>query len=489
MADTLDTTFVQPFQGPQGAENALKLASVLAPRINLGSRPLQPGEGEGLRNLFGAFGTFAEQKRRKNSEGQALSGLQAVMAGNAPISTLPVSDLPEATQRILFEQVAKQATRNAPLTMTERAGLMAPASTIAERGGDPMAALKALGISVGGEAPASPPAVSAPTTAPNGPVTMSPALAIAPSVMSRPAPTPGPESSPFGRQNAALDAYDAHQRLAKLVSESPGLLTREAVLAAGAGLPHETLNSWITQLDRAGRLQDTTGDYLQRVQQYQRDYPDLFPAGIKTTLESSGPKIEFAMPTPHTLGPGQTAPMIGPQGNEIGRLAGPPPTQEQNIRFLPDNLQQPAREAMTGLRPKAGEAGRLVESALNREARENKPQKAPAERAPSQFRAMVNSYKDEFGTLEATPDTSNEWFGKASQSPRQQAEASAKVMEKNDPTEARAMRQAIRELFGPEVKAPNAPTGTPAKQSAPTDQQTRPMAKSATDFFKKYGGQ
>lgn len=161
--DSLMTAAVDPFQGPQGAENTLKLAAVLAPRINFGSRPLQPGEGEGLRHLFGSLGQFAEQRRRRNAEGQVLTGLQSAFEGTTPFSALPVSDLPEATQRMILEEVGRQAGKR-NLSPSDRIALLNAMGTINERGGDPMAALSLLGLSpsVFGGTPAVQPSASLP---------------------------------------------------------------------------------------------------------------------------------------------------------------------------------------------------------------------------------------------------------------------------------------------------------------------------------------
>lgn len=457
MSDDLGSAFVDPFQGPQGAENTLKLAGVLAPRINLGGRPLQPGEGEGLRHLFSALGGFAEQKRRRAAEGQLLSGIQDVMAGNAPISTLQVSDLTEPMQRTLMEQVAKRGMQTEAQTQKQSAfdKIMATAQRRWEQ----------------------PIQQSAPITE-GGPVSFAPTTA---SSQGWGSPWPNPP---------ATARVLTPQEFARLEFVHPGLgkNLQEQLSGQQVVMPRDS-EMWdkLNQIVLHRNTPPSGEDYLQQVTRLQTKFPGLFPSNVQTIMQPSGPKVIFSPLVPHNIGAGQESVVTGPTGNEVTRIPGPPPIQEQNIQFLPSNLQQPAREAMTGLRPKAGEAGRLAESALNREARESKPRATPAGRAPSQFRDLVNSYKDEFSTLEPTPDTSNEWFGKASQSPRQQAEASAKAMEKNDPTEARAMRQAIRELFGSEVKALKSPTGTRPQPSAPTTQQTRPIAKTAADFFKKYG--
>jgi hypothetical protein len=239
--DTLGTTFVQPFQGPQGAENALKLASVLAPRINLGSRPLQAGEGEGLRHLLGAFGGFAEQKRRKEAEGNVLTGLEGALSGKAPWSSLPISDLPEATQRMIMEEVAKGAQRQNP-SVADRLAALSHAMQIQQQGGDPNVAFASMGLPAMMRSPVSPDRVG-----------MSPETTMTPSLNRLPPAT----MSPFGLTKVQMER--------QMPPKTPGEIEARAIEAQNLS-PAGVLSALQRQAETPVTLQQDLNHALQGIQ-------------------------------------------------------------------------------------------------------------------------------------------------------------------------------------------------------------------------------
>lgn len=212
--ESMGNALTQPFQGPQGAENTLKLAAVLAPRLNFGNRPLQQGEGEGLRNLLGAFGQFAEQKRRKDAEGHVMTGLQGAFGGTVPWSALPISDLPETTQRMIMEEMGRAVQRQTP-SVPDRLAALAQAVALQQQGGDPSVAFKRMGLPQFGEGDLTRPSPQSPVV--RNPVPIASEADLAPSLNTL-SPTSG---SPFG-----LTKWEMERRMP---SKTPGEVEARAV--------------------------------------------------------------------------------------------------------------------------------------------------------------------------------------------------------------------------------------------------------------------